>query len=305
MPLPQREQFLQRRHVLALAFAMTLTAALVAVLVATALKGRAKARLHEAHLQAKLAGLQLARASERIDCDRFRSERPLVLLILGQSNAGNHGEPATDVGEAIRVMDAGKCSISTDPLPGATGSGGSAWSLLPKKLVAMGIEQPIVLQILAVDGSSMADWVRSDSVLHQRLRHLLAQNAVAGLKPDLVLLQHGEADAKSGTPPQRYVEQLAVLAHTLERSDVRVPIMLALSTRCRSMPSVAYHQALRALAGQDKRFVIGPDTDTDTDVQLDRTGGCHWSLSGRDRVAALWSTAISAQRTRPTTKALM
>lgn len=253
-------------------------------------EARLQARFR-ASLQSRLDGLQHTRPAARVDCARFRAARPLVLLALGQSNAANHGEPTPGGSPAIWMMDAGSCSISADPLPGATGTGGSVWSWLPDRLAALGTARPILIQLLAVDASTMDDWVRLDSPLRQRLLATLAANAGAGMAPDLVLWQHGEADARIGTPTTAYLANLKALAQALTEAGSSSPILLALSTVCRTAPATALRDAMRDLPRQDRRFGVGPDTDQ-LGVTM-RRDGCHWSQAGRQQVAQLWAEALA------------
>ena len=238
-----------------------------------------------------LVGLASAPRQAQIDCSLFKSQRPLVLLALGQSNAGNHGETGNlaAAGVPVQVMNAGICSNSMDPLPGATGLGSSIWSRLPAQLAALGIARPVVLQLLAVNASAIDDWVRDGAPIAQHLAQALAANASTGLQPALVLWQQGETDAKAGTTPRRYADQLLALAHALDAGGVSAPIFVALSTVCRSAPDAGLRSAIRALAARNPRFVVGPDTDT---VQ-GRIEACHWSSSGREQAAGMWASAIS------------
>ena len=245
----------------------------------------------QARLQARLDGVQPTRPAAQVDCARLRAAHPLVLLVLGQSNAGNHGEPTPGGSTAIWMMDAGVCSISADPLPGATGAGGSVWTWLPAGLAALGITRPVLIQLLAVDASSVDDWVRPASPLRQRLLASLAANATTGMAPDLVLWQQGETDARIRTPEARYVAKLKALAQLLTEKGISAPMVLALSTVCRTAPAKALRDAVRDLPRQDSHFRLGPDTDM-LNVTL-RRDGCHWSQAGRQQAAELWAAALS------------
>lgn len=244
-----------------------------------------------ARLATVLKDIAVPRPNSLLNCSLFLAQRPFVILALGQSNSGNHAAPEYGANPAIQLMHAGTCAITGDPLPGGTGSGGSVWSLLPAKLQSMGFVQPVVLQLLAVESTSIDDWTRATSPLRQRLITTFTSNALAGLLPDLVLWQHGEADARANTSPSKYAAGLHKLARTLEYSGSRAPIMLARSTVCRSTP----HQPLRAvvgkLAAKPGRFVPGPDTDQVVD-QGSRFDGCHFSNAGRHAAAQLWAQAI-------------
>lgn len=250
-----------------------------------------KTARQNASLQARLEKLQAAPPSAQQDCATWRAERPLVLLVLGQSNAGNHGEPSPAGSAAVRVMNAGMCSSSADPLPGGTGRGGSVWSLLPAALAAGGLARPVVLQLLAVDATTVDDWTRRSSTLRQRLQNTLGANAVTGMAPDMVLWQQGEADAIAGTPPAHYADGLQLLSQQLFASGVQAPLLLALSTVCRSIPDAELRESIARLANASSSFAAGPDTDL---LAPQRYDGCHFSQAGRQQAASLWAKTIQA-----------
>jgi hypothetical protein len=218
-------------------------------------------------------------------------QRPLVLLVLGQSNAGNHGRADGDAGEALTVLGERGCVRSADPLPGATGRGASVWTRLPGALRRVGVSRPLLFVVLAVDASSLRDWTAPDSPLQDSLLATLAQLRQGGIAPDLVLWQHGEADAARGTSGPAYGAGLQVLASLLHEQQVRAPILPALATVCRSVPDAALRQAIAALPAADARFRAGPDIDQLAAARF-RHDGCHLGAQGLLAAADLWAGAI-------------
>ena len=271
-------------------------AALLLIALATLWSVRAlRSARADAGLSQTLATLQALDASARVDCQSWRAgSAPLVLLALGQSNAGNHGLAGQSRSPSVQVMSAGACAVSADPLPGATGRGSSLWSLLPAKLRELGLPGPVVLQLLAVDATTVDDWVRDGSPLRQHLQATLAANARSGLSPTFVLWQQGEADARAGTSAQDYRHGLLALAALLAKQGIAAPVLLAQATVCRSAPAASLRQAVGALIAQDARFAAGPDTDA-LNQPGQRHDGCHWSDTGRDAAALAWAKAIARQ----------
>lgn len=277
----------QRRAVIGLVI-------LAAATAGTALHLQRRLADHDAQMSRRLFELAPTPVQDQVDCTHFKSQRPLVLLAIGQSNAGNHAQAggSTAPPAPVQVVSAGVCSLSSDPLPGATGQGASLWSLLPARLAAEGIRRPVVLQVLAVDASLVDDWGREHGPIARHLAQVLRANRVSGLQPDLVLWQQGEADAKAGTTPERYAQGLLALAARVDADGLHVPILMALSTVCRSAPDVGLRNAVLALAARHARFVMGPDTN----AIEQRHDGCHWSASGRAQAASLWASAIAKLR---------
>lgn len=265
----------------------------IVIVAAVALYKFFEYRRHSASLAARLEQIVPPGKHPEIPCAGVAAKRPLVLLALGQSNAGNHGSPPARPEEPLTLFADGKCIEASDPLPGATGTGGSIWQRLPTLLSAEKDSRPIVLSVLAVDATSIEDWTSPRSPLNSRLAAHLASMHRAGLAPALVLWQQGEADARTGTGQDDYAAGLARLAATLNEASGNAPIILARSTICQSAPNAAIRRAIAASASADRRFRLGPDTDV-LSGETFRTG-CHLTAEGLDSAAKMWATAISTE----------
>lgn len=268
---------------------------LIGLAGALALVATNQAARHQTSLNQRLAAIQPLPRDQQVDCRSFTQARPMVLLALGQSNAANHGPvnagPATP---AIRVWHDGHCGWMPEPLAGATGRGANLWARLPSTLAAAGLQRPVLMVVLAVDATLVADWTDPASPLHQRLQQAANGIRAAGLQPDLVLWQQGESEARQETAAPRYAEQLQTLAAQLAHAGVHAPILLARSTVCKSGPNAWLTQAIQGLIESDARFAAGPDTDSLT-APWARPDGCHFSLAGLDAAAQMWGQIIARQ----------
>ena len=265
------------------------------VLVAFAPQAR-KAYRADQGLAQRLAAIQPAQLSPVGPCGSDLAPRPLVLLVLGQSNAGNHGPvvatPIQGIPQQVTVFVGDGCQTAADPLPGATGQGASIWSRLPNRLKELGLQRPVVLAVLAVDASSIAEWTDSSSVLKVRLDTLLGQLRQAGLSPDAVLWQQGESDALRGTSTAAYAEALAQLRGRLRAAGVAGPLVLARSTSCQGADGRRVRAAMAQVAAQQPDVHLGPDTDLL--VGEHRHGECHFSNRGLDAAALMWAQSIAS-----------
>lgn len=226
-------------------------------------------------------------APER-SCEALKDEKPFFVLILGQSNAGNHGEIGRfSDGNTVSVVNHGKCFLASDPLPGATGRGGSIWSRLPVFLYP----KRIAISLLAVESTTVNQWV-APGYLSWELKHELEALKRIGVAVDLVIWQQGEADAREGTTSAAYREDFLKLRSALRASGVEAPVMVALSTRCKGYSGTAVRQALSDLANEENDVWMGPDTDKLLgDARID---ACHFSIKGLDEAAKLWANAIQS-----------
>jgi len=243
------------------------------------------------HLQEKLASVQTIQGLPTIDCRAFTAQKPLVILALGQSNAGNHAQLAQTIQQPIQLVADGHCVLASAPLPGGTGRGGSVWQWLPQHLHAMGVTRPVVMSVLAVEATTINDWTRRGSLLHQRLIAQLHQMSQLGLAPNAILWQQGEADARVNTSAAAYAAGLDALAGTLKSQGVQAPVFLALSTVCRAASHAGIRAALILHANAGGIFRLGSDTDV-LQGQVMRHDGCHFSSMGEHSAAQLWAIAL-------------
>lgn len=230
---------------------------------------------------------------QRVECGLLREARPLVLLVLGQSNAGNHGG-ALPEGSQLGLVTPDGCLLAGDPLPGATGHEGSIWTRLPAALRAQGVERPLVLSMLALDGLPARPWVEPGSPVRARLKALLVAMHLHGMPPDFVLWQQGEADAQLRTSARAWQDSLQLLADLLAENSSQARILLARSTTCRSAPDPALHSAAKELEATNPRFRPGANTDTLL-APGQRRDGCHFSATGLTDAAALWADRLAAE----------
>lgn len=226
-----------------------------------------------------------------VPCPYLTQPRPLMVFVLGQSNAGNHGESlpiAADTAPATFFHD-GKCYQTRGPAPGATGRGGNFWVLLAPEL-AHATGRPVIFSTLAVEATEVRDWVEPGK-LRDRLTDTIADQRQHGFIPELVLWQQGEADTKAGTTRAKYVERFGEFVAILRERGISATIVVALSTRCRNDGSDQVRAAIKAVAAADPRIKLGPDTDTLTGLM--RLDQCHFSATGQRAAADLWLAALA------------
>ena len=271
----------------------------MAVLVGLASLGgwqvwRAERNLDDS-LHTRLAAMTVAHGSARSTCGEA-SQPPLRLLILGQSNAGNHGAetevPArADNAQTVDVFTPQGCWRGPAPLPGGTGTHQSIWTRLGPHLATQGLDRPIQVALMAVDATTIADWTRAGSPLRVQFDGWLQDLQRAGFRADVILWQQGESDARLGTTAQRYVEGMEQLRAHLTQRGASAPLVMARSTRCRSSGGQAIRSAQDTLVARHADMRIGPDTDVlDGDH---RVNDCHFTRQGLDAAAQAWARGLA------------
>jgi hypothetical protein len=223
-----------------------------------------------------------------VDCSSLQSDKPLVLLTAGQSNAANFGEL-----EAISTTGLynynfydGKCYQARDPLLGADARGGSVWTRLGRKIIDAGLARQVVLAPVAVGGTAISQWAPGGN-LHPRIFTALEGLSAHGLIPNAFLWHQGEMDAGHKTSTENYVKSGTALVNSLRAKNMPAPIFIAKATICMKFPNDAVREAQSRLADELSGVNPGPDTD-----QLihwnDRSDFCHFSIAGLERHAELW-----------------
>ncbi|HMM75043.1 MAG TPA: sialate O-acetylesterase [Gammaproteobacteria bacterium] len=239
-----------------------------------------------------LAGQPLVWSVPRVVVDCRTPAPDFIALSFGQSNAANSvpGRYAPTAG--VSWFHEGRCYAAADPLPGATGTGGSVWSRLGQRLIDSGRYRRVLMAGIAENGSALARWTPGGD-LHARLLQTLAAMRSAGVAPTHLLWHQGEQDMRLGTAPARYREEFLALVDSIRELGIAAPVYVACATYCSGHDSPALRAAQRALVDPARAIFAGPDTDALRGPAW-RADDCHFSAAGADRHADLWRDALLA-----------
>lgn len=241
-------------------------------------------------LAAQVSEIHRPRPSDEIACaDFWRNGPPLVILALGQSNAGNHGGVPGSSPRGALWFEA-RCYPLADPLAGATGTDGSIWSRLAAAIAPRLGSRELVVAVLAVDTTRVSEWT-GEGPLTDRLERLMESLRENHVTVSAVLWQQGEADARAGTGADDYAAALGALIERLRRGGISAPLLLARSTRCRNTGSDEIRKGVSLAASRNANVILGPDTDALGDAL--RSDGCHFNEEGLARAADAWVEALS------------
>ncbi|MDH0867777.1 sialate O-acetylesterase [Mitsuaria sp. GD03876] len=228
------------------------------------------------------------------DCGAaFGNEQPVVVMVLGQSNAANHADPIPPSAAPVPpmpVLHLGGCGMAGAPVPGGTGTGGSLWPAVHQALGGRWQGHPIVWSVIAVEGSSIAEWTAPDSALRGYWQQQVDRIKGTRWPVAAVLWQQGEADARDRTAMADYRDALAALRAGIAARGVDAPWWIARSTYCPPHDGGQVREAVRELLViPGSGFREGPDTDA---LSLPMRNGCHFTVDGTARAAALWAQAL-------------
>jgi hypothetical protein len=245
-----------------------------------------------------LRGVDSSHIGARSPIMRDELGDPWVLLIIGQSNGGNHGQTSSTARRAVfnfNLFD-GLCYRACDPLLGATGDGGSPWCILGDALMVADFAQSILLCPLSVGGSTVAEWAPGGTYQH-RMRYGIAGLRQIGFEPSCVFWHQGEADALYGTSADEYTSAFRGLVRSLRDLDIRAPIFVATASYFAMPEGYASNQTIirhaqQSLINPHQGILAGPDTD----LIRDRFDGCHMGCAGLLEHARMWQVSLCCTR---------
>lgn len=222
-----------------------------------------------------------------------------VLIVAGQSNAANtagDGTAYTPTNPAkidnLFLSDGGVYAAS-DPLLGTengyAGEIGNVFTRVADKLVTAGWRQRVVIASVAIGATSATQW---DALLYRRIVAAHRRALAKGFTVDGICWQQGETDTALETSQAAYTASMTSLMGKVAAAGVSAPWLIAKGTLYLGAASTAIRAAQTALVN-GSTVLAGPDTDTLTGTNR-RPDNTHFSLTGADAAATLWTAAIQA-----------
>ncbi len=225
-----------------------------------------------------------------------------MLLLIGQSNAGNHGGQRfrSEHGERVVNFFDGRCYIAASPLLGSDGTSGEYWTQLGNLLLDRGSFDQVVLAPVAITGSEVSRWAPGGD-LNGIMTGTASELRQKGYLVTHVLWVQGEIDYVKGTNEKDYRDRLLSLVSSLRSHGVTAPVYVAIATRCLgasnggTLSHSADNPVARAqLALPDRGANLRRGVNSDALLgDLDRYDDCHFGSSGEQKVARAWADLLS------------
>ena len=218
----------------------------------------------------------------------LQDQTTAVLLLVGQSNAGNYqGQRHQSADDRVVNFVDGRCYRAASPLLGADGQRGETWTLLGNKLVQSGLYHTVILIPAAVGKSSVRRWAAGGDLNAMLMAVISAVKARYTI--NAVLLDQGTTDFVERTPEGEYRSDLKSMIDSVRAQGVHAPFFIARSSAgppdwTEDNP-VARAQA--TLADSRNAVFDGPNTDRDV-TPLDRYDGYHFGASGQEKYTDAW-----------------
>ena len=132
-----------------------------------------------------------------------------IFVTAGQSNSANHSPggyvPADDRVSARTAVTGSSWVHATDPIPIASGGGGSVWTRLGDQLAAT-LNMPIGFIAVGVGGSQVSSWVPGAGNYNNRLKLAVQSLPTNGFRAGL--WHQGESDSIAGVSASTHASRL-------------------------------------------------------------------------------------------------
>jgi hypothetical protein len=234
-----------------------------------------------------------------------QTDRTAVLLLIGQSNAGNHAGQRyrSEHGDTVVNFFDGQCYVAASPLLGSDGTSGEYWTELGNLLLDRGSFDRVVLAPTAISGSEVSRWALGGD-LNAAMIDTVSDLRRSGYRVTHVLWVQGEVDYVKRTNENDYRDRFVSLVSSLRSHGVAAPVYVAIATKClgNSNGGTRFHSADNPVAraqlalpdpGANLRSGVNSDALLD---DWDRYDDCHFSASGEQKVAKAWADLLSAAR---------
>jgi Carbohydrate esterase, sialic acid-specific acetylesterase len=236
--------------------------------------------------------------------------RTAVLLLIGQSNAGNHGGQQfhSEHGEKVVNFFGGQCFVAASPLLGSDGTNGEYWTQLGNILVDSGAFDQVVLAPVTLSGSEISRWSRGGD-LDALMINTAVQLQQFNYHVTHTLWDQGERDYVIGTSETIYYQKFISIVDSLRDHGITSPVFVSVASKCLASTCLGvsnggtrFHSANNAivraqlaLPNTQKGIRSGVNTDALLD-ELDRYDDCHFSSSGEQKVAKAWADLLLGDR---------
>ncbi len=228
-----------------------------------------------------------------------------VFVTAGQSNSVNFGNPRQKSSESLSVyFDGKKFTPAADPIPDATGNGGTPWPILGDML-SRTTRAPVCFRSATVNWLRVNEWLPGDKSKNvERLVERVKWFGPDGIRA--VLWVQGEADAddpgKPSTPAADYERDArAMIEFSRQQLGWKVDWFVAGNSYIPPKPGKDYRPSIAAILGAQKALwdqglaFRGPDTNDLVGSKDYRHDTIHFGPRGLLVHAERWYAAICAQ----------
>lgn len=227
-----------------------------------------------------------------------KSEKTMVFLAIGQSNAANYGLGDYQCKNEVYNYYKGELYRAKEPLLGPDGGNTSVWTRVADMLIDSGLYKKVIIVPCAIGSTPIECWTDGDckKVLERTLDELNKDH----IKLTHIFWDQGETDNVNGTTKLQYKEKLKKLIGFIRSKNFNAPFFSSITSYVPYgneypfgiNPNItgAQHEVIN----ETSNVFSGPNTD-DLNLAYYRNDAVHFTEKGLDRLAKDWFDKIKAQ----------
>jgi hypothetical protein len=218
------------------------------------------------------------------------TDKTMVAFVFCKINYANHeGERYKAINQNVVNYFDGNYYIASDPLLGATGFGGSMWTITANKLIESQFADKVVILAAGVGGSALKHW-KTGGALNSMLQSRFKDAKDHNIEVTHFLWHQGESDF--GISEVEYTDGLTDVINLTQKYFPKSKFFVSQASRCYEvLPYAPILKAQRDITHL-KNVYAGPNTD----LIEDRFDGCHLSGKGVEKASEQWIELIKNPR---------
>jgi len=237
------------------------------------------------------------RKEVRVTDEIVDSERVIVFMTFGQSNAANYGEGQYSVRNEVYNYYKGNLYAAAEPLLGPDGKGASVWTRVADLVIDSGLYDRAIIVPCGIGQTSVKCW--SSGECADKINDILDNLNHDGIKLTHIFWCQGETDNVNGTTALEYGNELETVIGHFRSRGIDAPFFVSLTSyfpfnnqNPLGISQQVLHGQLSVLDSAN-RVLKGPNVDA-LNLAYYRYDAVHFSEKGLDKLAMDWYQVIRA-----------
>lgn len=223
------------------------------------------------------------------------SERVIIFMTFGQSNAANYGEGQYSVRNEVYNYYKGRLYAAAEPLLGPDGKGSSVWTRVADLVIDSGLYDRAIIVPCGIGQTSVKCW--SSGECADKINEILDDLNRDGIELTHIFWCQGETDNVDGTAATEYGSELGKVIGHFRNRGIDAPFFVSLTSYFpfnNNNPLGISEQVLQgqlSVLDSANHVLKGPNVDA-LNLAYYRYDAVHLSEKGLDKLAMDWYQII-------------
>lgn len=223
------------------------------------------------------------------------SERVIIFMAFGQSNAADYGAGSYAVRNEVYNYYKGKLYEAAEPLLGPDGKGSSVWTRVADLVIDSGLYDRAVIVPCGIGQTSVKCW--SSGKCADKINEILDDLNHDGIELTHIFWCQGETDNVNGTTAAVYGSELRKVIGHFRNRGIDAPFFVSLTSYFpfnNTNPLGISEQVLQgqlSVLDSANHVLKGPNVDA-LNLAYYRYDAVHFSEEGLDQLARSWYQVI-------------